>query len=139
MIWVGFVEIFFSIISPFTEPQILTNDGHVLDEVEEETQGDVTPAHRPQVLNIHRELHLGYGSKDHLHTITGGKIDNKTLRTKTALSTLPVSIASFSISRCPFLSPESFLLRTELFFLTLTLQTENIYNGLGEHKTALLQ
>lgn len=53
MIWVGCVEIFYRILSPVTEPQVLTNEGHILDEVEQETPGDETPAHRPQILKIH--------------------------------------------------------------------------------------
>lgn len=47
------VVVFHSIIGPVTQPQILTDESNVLDEVNQEDHDSVSPAHGTQVLQVH--------------------------------------------------------------------------------------
>lgn len=54
------------IIGPVTEPQVLTDESNVLDEVTQEDHGRISPAHGTQVLEVHGELHLEIREKKSL-------------------------------------------------------------------------
>lgn len=52
------IRILYSIIGPVTQPKVLTYDSHILDEENYNEHGGEVPAHRSQVLQIHREFDL---------------------------------------------------------------------------------
>jgi len=55
---VGHVVVVHRVVGPVAQPQVLADEGHVLDEVHEDDQRGEAPAHGPQVLQVDGELHL---------------------------------------------------------------------------------
>lgn len=56
-----------SIVGPVTQPQVLTDERNVLDEVDCEDNDAVSPAHGTEVLEVHWKLHLDVWGEKKAH------------------------------------------------------------------------
>lgn len=63
------VEELHSIIGPVTQPQVLTNESNVLNEVNHKHHDGISPSHGTQVLEVHWELHLDVREKRWLRNL----------------------------------------------------------------------